>query len=68
MVTKVKPDTEIRTEIIEEQKQFSSKDFHQTYARPMFKRPAYLIHKNVEDAGVHNQFSSERKHPVFHRK
>lgn len=44
---------------------FSSKDFHQTFARPVFVKPTHLIHKNVEDAGVHNQFSTERKHPVF---
>ncbi|SNR93760.1 cupin domain-containing protein [Flavobacterium sp. ov086] len=24
-----------------------------------------LIHRNVEAAGFHNQFSTERKHPVF---
>lgn len=46
-------------------KQFSSKDFHQTFARPSFVMPSHLIHKNVENAGVHNQFSTERKHPVF---
>jgi len=45
--------------------QFSSKDFHQTFARPQFQKPAYLIHKNVENAGEHSQFSTERKHPVF---
>lgn len=48
-----------------EEKQFSSKDFHQTYARPAYIKPAKLIHQNVENAGVHNQFSAERKHPVF---
>ncbi|MCK6608137.1 MAG: cupin domain-containing protein [Flavobacterium sp.] len=47
------------------EKQFSSKDFHQTFARPTFVMPEKLIHKNVEQAGEHNQFSTERKHPVF---
>jgi gentisate 1,2-dioxygenase len=47
------------------EKQFSSKDFNETYARPKFIRPAKLIHPNVEQAGEHNQFSTERKHPVF---
>jgi quercetin dioxygenase-like cupin family protein len=46
-------------------KEFSSKDFHQTFARPEVLMPENLIHKNVEKAGVHNQFSVERKHPVF---
>ncbi|MBB2150444.1 cupin domain-containing protein [Pedobacter gandavensis] len=45
--------------------QLSSKDFHQTFARPNYQRPEKFIHKNVEQAGVHDQFSSERKHPVF---
>ena len=49
----------------EESKTFISKDFHQTFARPVYVKPSHLIHKNVEDAGVHNQFSTERKHPVF---
>lgn len=44
---------------------FSSKDFHQTYARPAARIPEKLIHKNVEKEGEHNQFSTERKHPVF---
>lgn len=48
-----------------EKKQFSSKDFHQTFARPKFFMPDKLIHKNVEQAGEHNQFSTERKHPVY---
>lgn len=47
------------------EKQFSSKDFHETFARPAFIMPEKLIHKNVEQAGEHNQFSTERKHPVF---
>lgn len=57
--------TAIKRPIHAEQKQFSSKDFHQTFARPTFVKPSHLIHKNVENAGVHNQFSTERKHPVF---
>lgn len=44
---------------------FSSKDFHQTFARPQLSIPDKLIHKNVEQAGEHHQFSTERKHPVF---
>lgn len=47
------------------EKQFSSKDFHETFARPTFTMPGKLIHHNVEQAGEHNQFSTERKHPVF---
>lgn len=47
------------------EKQFSSKDFHQTFARPQYVKPDKLIHRNVENAGEHNQFSAERKHPVF---
>lgn len=62
---KVNQDTEISVAGKEKQSQFSSKDFHKTFARPEFKRPEYLIHRNVENAGVHNQFSTERKHPVF---
>ncbi len=46
-------------------KAFSSGDFHQTFARPVFVMPAKLIHREVEKAGVHDQFSTERKHPVF---
>ena len=48
-----------------EQKSFSSNDFHQTFARPVYVKPSHLIHNNVEQAGVHDQFSTERKHPVF---
>ncbi|GHE44480.1 cupin domain-containing protein [Sphingobacterium griseoflavum] len=54
-----------QTQLRTEQKQFSSKDFHQTFARPQFVMPTHLIHKNVEQAGEHDQFSNERKHPVF---
>lgn len=48
-----------------EQQQFSSKDFHRTFARPEYVKPSRLVHKNVERAGAHDQFSAERKHPVF---
>lgn len=58
-------DTQKAQQASEESKTFSSKDFHQTFARPVYVKPSHLIHKNVEDAGVHNQFSTERKHPVF---
>lgn len=47
------------------EKQFSSKDFHKTFATPSLVMPEKLIHKNVEQAGEHTQFSTERKHPVF---
>ncbi len=57
--------SELKTDQESEQKQFSSKDFHQTFARPTFVKPSYVIHKNVENEGAHNQFSEERKHPVF---
>lgn len=46
-------------------KEFSSKDFHQTYAQLVTVIPENLIHRNVEQAGIHDQFSEERKHPVF---
>lgn len=49
----------------DEQQQFSSKDFHKTFARPEYVKPLYFIHRNVENSGEHNQFSTERKHPVF---
>lgn len=48
-----------------EEKKFSSKDFHETFARPKLIMPEKLIHKNVEQAGEHESFSAERKHPVF---
>lgn len=57
--------SELKTNQESEQKQFSSKDFHQTFARPTFVKPSHVIHKNVENEGVHNRFSEERKHPVF---
>lgn len=44
---------------------FGSADFHKTYARPVYRQPSRLIHRNVEEAGIHDQFSLERKHPVF---
>lgn len=48
-----------------EKEKFSSKDFHQTFARPQYVKPSRLIHRYVEQAGEHDQFSTERKHPVF---
>ncbi len=44
---------------------FTSGDFHRTYARPVYVKPAKLVHKQVEQNGEHGQFSGERKHPVF---
>jgi quercetin dioxygenase-like cupin family protein len=64
-MSKLETSTEVKKTIHTEQKQFSSKDFHQTFARPTYVKPSHVIHKNVENAGVHNQFSEERKHPVF---
>ena len=46
-------------------KKYSSKDFHQTFARPNYVKVDKLIHRDIENAGEHNQFSTERKHPVF---
>ncbi|MDJ1468981.1 cupin domain-containing protein [Xanthocytophaga flava] len=57
--------TSAAMEIQEEQKQFSSKDFHKTYARPVYVKSSHFIHRNVENAGEHNQFSTERKHLVY---
>jgi hypothetical protein len=59
-MAKKNQDAEISVVAQEEQKQFSSKYFHKTFARPEFKRPEYLIHRNVEKAGVHNEFSTEQ--------
>ena len=47
------------------EKKYSSKDFHQTFARPNYIKVDKIIHRNVEQAGEHDQFSAERKHPVF---
>ena len=60
-----KTPTGIEKSIHAEQQPFSSKDFHQTFARPVYVKPSHVIHKNVEKAGVHDHFSTERKHPVF---
>jgi quercetin dioxygenase-like cupin family protein len=57
--------TTVETTDKDQKSQFSSKDFHQTFARPVFVKPPYLVHRNVEKAGEHSQFSTERKHPVF---
>lgn len=64
-MSKLEPATAVQKSIHAEQKQFSSKDFHQTFARPTYVKPSHVIHKHVEKAGEHNQFSNERKHPVF---
>lgn len=45
--------------------QFSSKDFHLTYARPTYVKPTHFIHKGVEQADIQHEFSEERKHPVY---
>ncbi len=47
------------------QQPLSSKDFHRTFSRPEYVPPSHLIHRDVEKAGMHDQFSNERKHPVF---
>lgn len=57
--------TQINSKMENNETQFSSKDFHKTFATPSLVMPPKLIHKNVEQAGEHNQFSAERKHPVF---
>ncbi|MCY0977195.1 cupin domain-containing protein [Chryseobacterium wangxinyae] len=64
-MSKLEKQEKVQQETTTEKKQFSSKDFHQTFARPSYVKPSHLLHKNVENAGVHNQFSTERKHPVF---
>ncbi len=42
-----------------DKKQFSSKDFHQTFARPTYVKPTHLIHKNVENAGNTTNFQQK---------
>ncbi|UZT98642.1 cupin domain-containing protein [Chryseobacterium fluminis] len=64
-MSKTEVKTEMEKSVQTEQKHFSSKDFHQTFARPQYVKPSHVIHRNVEKAGVHDQFSTERKHPVF---
>ncbi|UCJ08589.1 cupin domain-containing protein [Chitinophaga pendula] len=44
---------------------FTSGDFHKTYATLKTHIPAKLVHRDVEQAGEHDTFSKERKHPVF---
>lgn len=34
--------------------QFSSKDFHLTYARPIYIKPTHFIYKDVEQAEIHH--------------
>ena len=64
-MSKLATGTEVKKSIHTEQKQFNSKDFHRTFARPTFVKTSHVIHRNVEDAGIHSQFSEERNHPVF---
>lgn len=47
-----------------EKKDFSSKDFHLTFAKPKVRMPEKIIHRNVEANEAHSSFSEERKHPV----
>ncbi|GGF24627.1 cupin domain-containing protein [Echinicola rosea] len=47
------------------EKKYTSKDFHRTFARPNYEKVGKLIHRDVEHSGEHDQFSTERKHPVF---
>lgn len=47
------------------QKTYSSADFDKTPVQPTVHMPASLAHPNVEDLGKHEEYSKERKHPVF---
>jgi len=47
---KLETATEVKKSSHAEQKQFSSKDFHQTFARPTYVKSSHVIHKNVENA------------------
>ncbi|MFD2893655.1 hypothetical protein [Sphingobacterium arenae] len=49
-MSKLETATEVKKSSHAEQKQFSSKDFHQTFARPTYVKPSHVIHKNVENA------------------
>lgn len=49
----------------ETNKTFTSGDFHQTYAQLKTHLPEKLVHRDVERAGEHHVFSTERKHPVY---
>ena len=51
----------------EETKQFSSKDFHQTFARPVYAKPTHLIHKNVEKQEYTISFPQKENTPYFCR-
>jgi quercetin dioxygenase-like cupin family protein len=44
---------------------YSSKDFGKTPSKLSAKLPEKLIHKRVETTNLDQQFSTERKHPVF---
>lgn len=47
------------------QETFSSADFDKTPVHPSVNLPDRLSHPHVENAGHHDAYSSERKHPVF---
>ncbi len=47
------------------QARYHSADFHKTPPRPDVVLPEKLIHRKVEDAGRHDDYSRQRKHPVF---
>jgi quercetin dioxygenase-like cupin family protein len=47
------------------QKAFASADFDKTPPEPHVIIPEKLIHEGVESAGKQDDFSKERKHPVF---
>lgn len=44
---------------------YSSADFDKTPIQPVVQLPERLAHPNVEDVGQHDEYSKERKHPVF---
>lgn len=44
---------------------YSSKDFGRTRPRLVAETPSRLLHSNVEEVGLDETFSGERKHPVF---
>jgi quercetin dioxygenase-like cupin family protein len=50
---------------VEAKKKYESADFDKTPPRPRVVMPERLVHPNVEDAGRNEDYSKERKHPVF---
>lgn len=50
---------------MDEQETFSSADFDKTPVQPEVRMPDRLAHPKVEDLGAHDEYSKERKHPVF---